>query len=385
MKIFQGEKQLGEVILKFIDTYSDPVVIFESDRLEILYMNKKAKEFLGEDVDLSIFFQEDEYLNLLKLIKDCYKVEENRVVSFKRNEDKKGILLFSLYPIAYDEERLVCFVFKDITEKISKKEERRRKNAQLIIQHKLKSIDLITSSIAHEINNICNFMVNNLQIFSQVWKDVFTIIKEYQDENGEFLVGGIPSSELDKVIPKVTISVIEGINRISDSIANFRKYIKEGLKSETAIIDINEVVKRVIRILQHHIFTYTEKFSFNLTEDLPKIKGNIQKLEHVIINLLMNALQALPNKQKGVSISTGIDSDKIYVEIQDEGIGIPKTIMPYICEPFFSTKHSCGGSGLGLYLSKSIVEELGGEIIIHSEENKGTKVIIYLPYVLENG
>lgn len=384
MKIFQRERLLAEVILKFIDTHSDPVIIFEPDRLEILYMNKKAKEFLGEDADLSIFFQEDEYLNLLKLIKDCYRVEENRVVSFKRNEDKKGILLFSLYPITYDEERLVCFIFKDITEKISKKEERRRKNAQLIIQHKLKSIDLITSSIAHEINNICNFMVNNLQIFSQVWKDVFTIIKEYQEENGEFLVGGIPSSELDKVIPRVMISVIDGINRISDSIASFREYIKEGLKSENAIIDINEVIRRVIRILHHRIFTYTEKFSFNLTEGLPKIKGNIQKLEHVIINLLMNALQALPNKQKGVSISTGINSDKIYIEIQDEGIGIPKNIMPYIYEPFFSTKHSCGGAGLGLYLSKSIVEELGGEIIIHSEENKGTKVIIYLPY-LENG
>lgn len=385
MKIFQKETQLGEIFLKFIDIYSESAIVFEPERYEILYMNQKAKDFLEGNPDLSTFFQEDEYLNFIKLIKDCHKVEENRVISFKRNDNKKGVLLFSLYPVAYDDYRTVCFTFKDITEKINKKEEKRRKNAQLILQDKLKSVDLVTSSISHEINNICNFMVNNLKITFQAWNDIFTIIKEYEDENGEFLIGGISSSEIDKVIPRLMISIIDGINRISDTIDDFRKYVKEGLNSETAVIDINEVVRRVVTILNHHIFIYTENFNFNFTEGLPKIKGNMQKLEQLIINLLMNALQSLPNRQRGVFISTGMTSDKVYIEINDEGVGIPKNIMPHIYEPFFSTKYSSGGSGLGLYLSKSIIEDFGGEINIQSEENRGTKVTIYLPYVLENG
>jgi len=101
--------------------------------------------------------------------------------------------------------------------------------------------------------------------------------------------------------------------------------------------------------------------------------------------LLINALQALPDRKKGVFLSTGIKVDRIYIEIRDEGVGIPKDIMPYVFEPFFSTKYSAGGSGLGLYLSKTIVEELGGEIKIQSEENIGTQIIIYLPYFDKDG
>ncbi len=205
----------------------------------------------------------------------------------------------------------------------------------MILQDKLKSVDLVTSSISHEINNICNFMVNNLRITLQAWQDVFNLIKEYENDNGEFLLGGISSSEIDKIIPRLVLSIIEGINRISDTIDDFRKYIKEGLKSEFTIIDINEIIKRVITILNHHIFIHTENFNLALAERLPKIKGNAQKLEQVIINLLMNALQSLPDRKKGVFLSTGLAYGRIYIEIKDEGIGISKDIMPYIFEPFF--------------------------------------------------
>lgn len=385
MKIFQREVQLLEFFLKFIESYSEPLVFFDPERIEIVYMNQAARSFLGEQSELSGFFEEQEYQNFIKLIHECHDIEKRRVMSYKKPDGSKGVLLFNLYPVACEDQRVVCFNFNDITEKIKKKEENRRREAQLILQDKLKSVDLVTSSISHEINNICNFMVNNLRITLQAWQDVFNLIKEYENDNGEFLLGGISSSEIDKIIPRLVLSIIEGINRISDTIDDFRKYIKEGLKSEFTIIDINEIIKRVITILNHHIFIHTENFNLALAERLPKIKGNAQKLEQVIINLLMNALQSLPDRKKGVFLSTGLAYGRIYIEIKDEGIGISKDIMPYIFEPFFSTKYSAGGSGLGLYLSKSIIEELGGEIVINSEENRGTQILIYIPYHDKNG
>lgn len=222
-------------------------------------------------------------------------------------------------------------------------------------------------------------MINNLKITFQAWDDVFKLIREYEQENGEFIVGGISSSEVDKVIPRLMMSLIEGINRISDTIDDFKKYIKEGLKFGSSLIDVNETIRRVVTILNHHIFIYTENFNMNLKESLPKIKCNLQKLEQVIINLLINALQSLSERQRGVFISTGVEGERVYFEIKDEGVGIPKNVMPHLFEPFFSTKHATGGSGLGLYLSKSIIEEFGGEIIIDSEENRGTKIKVYLP------
>ncbi|MCX8034328.1 MAG: ATP-binding protein [Thermodesulfovibrio sp.] len=380
MKSVQVEAFLNEILLRFIDFHLEPLVIFDPERYEILYLNEKARDFLGNISDLSALFQEDEYLNFIKLIRDCYTIEEKRVISFKREGNTKGILLFNLYPIAFDNYRTVIFTFCDITEKIKHKEEKRRKNAQLILQDKLKSIDFVTSSISHEINNICNFMINNFRITFQAWNDVLNLIREYEEENGEFIVGGISSSEVDKVIPRLMISLIDGINRISDTIDNFKRYVREGLKSDFSLIFVNDVIRRVVAILNHHIVLYTENFNINLEESLPKIKGNLQKLEQVIINLLINALQSLPDRQRGVYISTGLEGEKVYIEIKDEGMGIPKHIMPYIFEPFFSTKYSTGGSGLGLYLSKSIIEEFGGEIIVNSEENIGTTVKVYLPH-----
>ncbi len=385
MKVSQRETNIGEIFSKFIEFYIEPLVIFETERYEILYINEKAKDFLGNAASFSDIFRQEEYFNFVKLIRNCYSIEEKRVITFDKKNGKKGILLFNLYPIACGDHRVVIFTFKDITKKIKEKEEKRKKNAQLIFQDKLKSIDLVTSSISHEINNICNFMVNNLKITFQAWNDVFQLIREYEEENGEFIIGGIQSSEIASIIPKLMVSLIDGINRISDTIDDFKKYIREGLKSGFSLIDVNETVRRVVNILNHHIFLYTENFNVRLQESLPKIRGNIQKLEQVIINLLTNALQSLSERCKGIYISTGIEDERVYIEIKDEGVGIPSNIMPYIFEPFFSTKYATGGSGLGLYLSKAIIEEFGGEIIIDSGENKGTIIKVYLPYESENG
>lgn len=381
MRLFHGETTLlSEILFKFIELYTEPLIVYDPERYEILYLNEKARSFLGNEADLSSFFHQDEHLNFIKLIRDCYITEEKRVICFQKKDNTKGVLLFSLYPVVYEDCRFVFFTFQDITDKIKNKEEKRRKNAHLILQDKLKSIDLVTSSISHEINNICNFMVNNLKITFNAWNDLFNLIKEYEEENGEFIIGGISSSEIDKIIPRLMLSLIEGINRISDTIDNFKKYIREGLKSELFLIDINDLLGRVVSVLNHHIFMYTENFNINLSKSLPNIKGNRQKIEQVIINLLTNALQSLPDRQRGVYISTGVEGQRVYLEIKDEGVGIPKHIMPYIFEPFFSTKYSTGGSGLGLYLSKSVVEEFGGEIKVYSEENMGTTIKVYFPY-----
>ncbi len=376
MKTFQDEILLTEIFSRFVDLYPEHVVFVDPETLSIVYLNEKAKEFFGDNPDLSVFFQQEEYVNLLSLIQNCHKAEEKRVITFKRFDGKKGILLFNLYPLVNNGYRVVVFIFSDITEKIKNKEEKRRRNAQLIIQDKFKSLDLVTSSISHEIDNICNFMANNLRIVLQVWNDVIKLIKEYEKESGEFVLGGIISSEIDKVIPRLMMSLIEGIHRISDKIYDFKKYIKEGFISQVSLVDINEIVKRVINVLNYHISMYTDKFNVQLGESLPKIRVNVQKLEQVIVNLLTNAMQSLPDKKRAIHIFTGTEGDRVYLEIRDEGIGIPKKLMPHIFEPFFSTK---GSSGLGLYLSKSIIEEFDGEITINSEENKGTSVKIHFP------
>jgi len=114
---------------------------------------------------------------------------------------------------------------------------------------------------------------------------------------------------------------------------------------------------------------------------LPSLRGNFQRFEQVIINLIQNACQALPNAQRGIFLSTSYDEKKqvIVVSLRDEGMGIPAEVLPHIAEPFFTTKHDFGGLGLGLSISARIVKEHGGTLNFTSEQGKGTTAEIALP------
>jgi len=112
------------------------------------------------------------------------------------------------------------------------------------------------------------------------------------------MIGGISSQEFDKIMPRLILAVSDGANRIRETFEEFKKHVQNGVTSENTMVDINEVVRRVVLILSHTIFLHTENFSMQLQDNLPKINGNVQKLEQVVINLLMNALQSLPDRKK---------------------------------------------------------------------------------------
>jgi polar amino acid transport system substrate-binding protein len=125
----------------------------------------------------------------------------------------------------------------------------------------------------------------------------------------------------------------------------------------------------------------THKFSIVYGKNLPLLRGNFQRLEQVMINLIQNACQALPDVDKGIFISTANHnaSSCIVITIRDDGVGIPSKILLHIMDPFFTTKHDTGGIGLGLSISSRIVEEHGGTLNFASEPGVGTTATITLP------
>ena len=125
----------------------------------------------------------------------------------------------------------------------------------------------------------------------------------------------------------------------------------------------------------------TDHFSFRAGEGLPRVRGNFQKLEQVIINLLANACQALPGRDRAIRVSTSFDrsSQSVILRVEDEGQGIPADLIAKVADPFFTTKRETGGTGLGLSVSHGIIQEHKGEIRMESEINRGTSIEIRLP------
>ena len=262
------------------------------------------------------------------------------------------------------EGQLVYCSFRDIGEEIRLKEEGRFRRAQLIHANKMAALGMLVTSVAHEINNPNNFIMHNNQILADVWKDAFPILQEHYKENGDYYLGGIPLSEFEEVIPRLVYGIHDGSERIRNIVQNLRDFVRSDRASLDGTVDLSTVVANAVSLMRSEISRHTGNFIIKCDEDLPLIKGSAQKLEQVVINLVMNALQSLTGHDQRVAITVNRDAgnDQIIFTISDEGEGMPETVKARIMEPFFSTKLDKGGTGLGLYISNSIIMEHKGSI-----------------------
>jgi polar amino acid transport system substrate-binding protein len=144
---------------------------------------------------------------------------------------------------------------------------------------------------------------------------------------------------------------------------------------------VNGVVQAAIRLVEPSIRKATRRFEVRYAPDLPRVRGNAQRIEQVMVNLVLNACEALPGPERAVSVATGVEGDRktVWVRVVDEGAGIAPEHLPRLTDPFFTTKRDAGGTGLGLSVSAGIVKEHGGTLEFRSHPGEGTTVTLSLP------
>jgi polar amino acid transport system substrate-binding protein len=194
-------------------------------------------------------------------------------------------------------------------------------------------------------------------------------------------MGGMRYSEMREQMPKLLSGVSQGAERIKQIVANLKNYVRGDGGDLSQTVDVNAVVASSVSLISNVIKGATDHFTVRYGDDLPLIRGSFQRLEQVIINLIQNACQALPDKKKGLFITTGRDSAGagVVIVIRDEGSGIHPEDLPRIREPLFTTKQDSGGLGLGLSISSKIIEEHRGDLRFTSEPGVGTTITIVLP------
>ena len=276
---------------------------------------------------------------------------------------------------------LVYCTFRDVTERIQMEQEAREIQAKLIRANKMTSLGLLVSGVAHEINNPNNFILANSGVLARSWDDARKILREYAAENGDFLLGGIPFSELDKHTPELFSGILDGATRINEIVNNLKSFARQDRQQATARFNLNQVATAAVTILQHQLIKYTEHFNIDLAEGLPPVRGSGQQIAQVVINLLMNACQALPGRSHGIWLTTGYEpaAGEVLVTVRDEGCGIPPEEGRRIMDPFFTTKLDSGGTGLGLSICQSILREHQGVLEFSSTPGRGTTFTARLP------
>jgi len=277
-------------------------------------------------------------------------------------------------------------VARDISERKKAEEQAKLHQQQLMQASKMVALGTLVSGVAHEVNNPNHFIMLNSPILKQAWENAMPILEKYYEENGDFILGGMNYTEMRANIPMLFSGISDGAKRIKRIVDELKNYVRDNTADLNQTVDINEVLKSTVSLLANMIKNSTDYFSIKYCNDLPSMKGNFQRLEQVMINLIQNACQALADSQKGifVSITFNQKGSKIVIKVQDEGVGIPHETLMNVTDPLFTTKHDSGGVGLGLSISSRIIEEHGGSMHFTSDIGAGTTVVIRLPVGQEN-
>lgn len=263
----------------------------------------------------------------------------------------------------------------------TKIDELKSTQSKLIQSEKMASLGELTAGIAHEIQNPLNF-VNN---FSEVNKELLEELEEEID-NGNFdevkaLAKDVSANE-DKIIfhGKRADGIVKGMLQHSRS--------STGQKEMT---DINTLSDEYLRLAYHGLRAKDKSFNATLNTDFNDAIGKInivgQDIGRVILNLITNAFYVVKKKKeenpKGyeptVSVSTEKLGNMVLIKVSDNGNGVPKEVLDKIFQPFFTTKPSGEGTGLGLSLSYDIVKVHGGELTVETKQGEGTTFTISLP------
>jgi signal transduction histidine kinase len=251
----------------------------------------------------------------------------------------------------------------------------------LVQADKMIAMGTLVSGVAHEINNPNNFILLNSEILSKAWKDIEPVLDNHFETDEEFQLAGVPFSEARKNLSAFIGDIHAGALRIKNIVTNLKDYARPVDAGVNEDVNMNEVIDSAVHLLENRLKKATQHFSTHLQNPLPTVKGNFQRLEQVIVNLLLNSCQALPGQEKKIEVTTEHDLNEnvVRVRVTDEGEGIPEDHLEQLANPFFTTHRESGGLGMGLSIAATIIEEHNGTLLFDSKKGEGTTVTITLP------
>jgi two-component system NtrC family sensor kinase len=231
-----------------------------------------------------------------------------------------------------------------------------RRHEMLAQAHKLKAVGTLTAGVAHELNN----PLNNIMLTASALRE------DYQDLAED--------EALDMVDDLVSQS--ERAQRI---VRNLLDFARES-EIEAEAHQVEDIVEDTLRLATNQIKLSKVKVKGEVAPDLPPIYGDRQQLEQVFLNIVLNALDAMPEGGSlSIACNTTRDRELISVEFTDTGIGIPEHKISDVFNPFFTTKPGATGTGLGLSVSLGIIGQHGGDMKVRSQVGKGTTFTVLLP------
>jgi len=230
----------------------------------------------------------------------------------------------------------------------------------LLQARKMAALGTFTAGIAHELNN----PINNIYLTAESY------MEEY-------------SSGMNGEAREMMRDILLQAERATDIVRNLLDFSRTE-RPDFASLEAKEVVHRTVALVKNQIMLAGIKLEVELAESLPPVHGNLRKLQQVFMNLLLNAIQAMPDGGTITIKVQAVSPELVRFDIRDTGVGIEAKDLEHIFEPFFTTKSVGRGTGLGLAAAYAIVKRHGGRIEVASEVGAGTDFAVFLPVARES-
>ncbi|MGD8942008.1 MAG: response regulator [Desulfobacterales bacterium] len=265
------------------------------------------------------------------------------------------------------------------------RKELKESQQQLQQAQKMETLGTLVAGVAHEINNPINLILYNLPLIQKIWSDFLPLLIERKKELPDQKFGGFTYDFLEDNLSQLIADMDMAANRVAKIVSDLKNFSKQSNVAEKTRLQVNMAVKNALRLAQTTLRNSGVKIELELDEDIPEIEGNLQSIEQIILNICINAIQAIDHDNGIIRIRTGfeIKNGRILIAISDNGKGISAEIVDTLFLPFVTDKQAQGGTGLGLSVTYGLVQAHGGDITFDTQKGQGTTFTITLPTVLK--
>ena len=351
-----AQLEADELVRKVLEACPVNIQMTQASDGKLLYRSPATKELLGEVTSAVDYYVNPEARELYVERLMRTGVVEDFETELRRADGETCWCSISSRLIDFHDEKVIVSHTYDLTDRIQMQEELERQRENLHQNEKLSALGELLAGVAHELNNPLSVVVGQSLLLQETATDKKTAARAEKIGNAA--------------------------ERCSRIVKTFLAMARQQ-PTRTSNVQLNDIIEAALEVAGYSIRSSDVDLSLKLTPDLPLVWGDPDQLSQVIINLLVNAEQALNDwhGRRKIKIISRYDKkyDKVVVKIADTGPGIPDEIVSRVFEPFFTTKDVGAGTGIGLSFCHRIVASHNGQIRVESGTGKGTAFFVSLP------
>jgi PAS domain S-box-containing protein len=382
----RSELQIREsrnMLRAVFDGISDPLVMVRED-MTLIMLNRAALSFFG-----ALLYRDVIGTSCLESFQGRYGQEASGLVRSAITEERPArydletrgdsaryeeVFVYPVHDSGGDHNMAII--------RITDRTKQRLMERELIQSEKLASLGLLISGIVHEINNPNNFISFNIPILNDYLQEILPVLDEHAARTPHYEVQGMAYVDFRNDVMKLLENIEHGSVRINTTVAKLKEFSRKKDDRGARPILPTGVVERAVAICHTQIRKTVKTFDVQVQQDMPEMVSDPDAIEQTLINLLINAAQAAdkPDSHIRLDVRRGASGKEgLVLEVEDNGCGMDAKTAARVFDPFFTTKEEGLGTGLGLYISKNLVESVGGSISVESEIGRGATFRVVIP------